>query len=142
MTDFAVTKIPDPVWGSPRIARAIGRNGDPWGVLAVLRGTPWEGLFPLVSIRTFDQALRGHATPLMQVLGPPPHALAKRLSDSYRACRMRSGCINAAPTCVPGKKMPECWEPDQIESIAVEVASKVARFWKENVPVIVVVPEE
>jgi hypothetical protein len=139
---FAVTRLPDPSWGSPKIARAVGRNGDPWGVLSVLRETPWEGLFPMIPSSTFDMALRGHATPLMKILGPPPKALAKRIPEEYRLCRLRNECVNAAPTCVPGSKMPLCWEAEKLELPASEVASKVAAFWKEGIHVVIIVPED
>lgn len=142
MTDFAVVRIPDKAWGEPKIARAIGRANDPWGVLSRLRDTPWEALFVEIPFDIFDQALRGRATPLMNTLGLPPLALIRKLPPSYRACRVRKDCINSTPLCVPGKKMPECWEADGVDLVAVEVASAVARFWKEGVPVIVVLPEE
>lgn len=89
----------------------------------------------------FDQALRGHATPLMRILGPPPEALARRIPASYAACRMREGCINSASTCIPGKRMPECWEAEILEPAAAQVASKVAFFWKEGMHVLIIVPE-
>ena len=142
MTEFVVTKIPDLTWGEPRIARAVMKGGDPWGILSVLRETPWEGLFPLIPFQVFDQALRGHATPLMRMIGPPPTALVKRLPYSHAQCRDRNGCINAAPTCLPGKMMPECWSPDGLDPGVAEVASKVARLWKEEVHIIVLIPEE
>ena len=142
MTEFVVTKIPDLTWGEPRIARAVMKSGDPWGILSVLRETPWEELFPLVPFQIFDQALRGHATPLMRVLGPPPMALARRLPFAFTQCRDRDGCLNAAATCVPGKGMPECWVADGVELGAAEVASKVARLWKEGIHIIVLIPEK
>jgi len=108
----------------------------------VLKETPWEGLFPLIPFQIFDQALRGHSTPMMRILGPATEALMKRLPPEHKLCRVRKGCINAALTCIPGPKMPDCWEAGGVESNAVEVASKVARFWKEKVIVIIVVPEE
>lgn len=142
MNGIVVSKIPDLNWGEPRVARAVGNDRDPWGVLAVLRDTPWEALFPLVPFQVFDQALRGHATPLMRILGPPPAALAKRLPIVYAQCTERLTCISATSACVPGAKMPDCWSGDSLPAEAADVASNVARFWKEGVPVIILVPEE
>lgn len=142
MTEFVVTKIPDLTWGEPRIARSVMKSGDPWGALAILKGTPWEDLFPQVPFQVFDQALRGYATPLMRIIGPPPVSLPKRLPITYTQCRDRKVCINAAPTCTPGKGMPECWGPEGLDGDAAEVASKVTRLWKEGVHVIVLLPEE
>jgi hypothetical protein len=137
-----VTKMPDARWGEPRIARAIGTDADPWGVLAVLRETPWEPLIREVSHASFDQALRGHATPLMRELGPPPKALVRRLPVSYATCRDRTSCVNATPKCVPGSAMPECWTGSGLPfGPATEVTSYIARLWKEDVPVVVVVSE-
>lgn len=142
MTEFVVSKLPDLSWGEPRVVRAVGNHRDNWGVLAVLRETPWEGLFPLIPSRTFDMALRGHATPLMRILGPPGEALSRRIPSGFRECRQRGDCVNAAPTCIPGKTMPECWEAEGLDRAAGEVASKVARFWKEGLVVIILVPED
>lgn len=141
MNGLVITKIPDLSWGEPRIARAVGNDRDPWGVLAVLRETPWEALLPLIPSRVFDQALRGHGTPLMRLLGPPPAALAKRLPVIHVRCRERESCVNASPICIPGTKMPDCWEGDSLDSGAVGVASQVARLWRDGIPVIIVVPE-
>lgn len=142
MNGLVTTKIPDITWGEPKVCRAVGNDRDPWGVLAVLRETPWEALIPLIPSRVFDQALRGHATPMMRLIGPPTSALAKRLPVLYAQCRERDQCVNSSPTCVPGGKMPDCWEGDGIDREAVGVASQVARMWRDGTLVIVVVPEE
>lgn len=142
MNGIVVTKIPDLAWGEPKIARAIGNDRDPWGVLAVLRETPWEALIPLIPSSIFDQALRGHVTPLMRLIGPPPVALAKRLPIVYTQCRERDHCVNVSQICRPGEKMPDCWEGSELLPEAVGVASYVARLWRDGIPVIVVVPRE
>lgn len=139
MKGLAVTKLPDPRWGEPRVARAIGTDTDPWGVLSVLRETPWEKLIVVVSRHALDQALRGHATPLMRELGPPPSALARRLPVAHAACKDKDSCASATPKCLPGPEMPECWTGGGFPpGPASEVASTVARLWKEGVPVVVV----
>lgn len=141
MNGLVIAKLPDLSWGEPSIARAVGSDSDPWGVLAVLRETPWEPLFPLIPSSVFDQALRGHATPLMRLIGPPGLALAKRLPLAYTQCRMRGGCINTGPNCFPSKKMPDCWEGGSLAPEAVEVAAQVAILWRDGIPVIILVPE-
>jgi hypothetical protein len=79
---------------------------------------------------------------MMRMLGPPPEALAKRLPLVYTQCRDRKGCINASPLCIPGKRMPDCWEASGVLLEAVDVVSSVARLWKEGITVIVLVPGE
>ena len=139
MTGLVVVKLPDAHWGYPRIARAVGSYTDPWGVLAVLRETPWESPFPRVSHYTFDHALRGHASTLMRELGPPPTALARRLPIAHARCRDATGCVNSGPKCVPGPEVPECWTGGGFPpGPAAEVAAYVVRLWKEGVPVVVV----
>lgn len=141
MKGIVVTKMPDPRWGEPRIARAVGTDDDPWGVLVVLKETPWEPLIRQVSRASFDQALRGHATPLMRELGPPPRALARRLPVAYATCRDSGSCVNASPKCVPGEKMPDCWTGSGLPiGPATEVTSYIAHLWRDDVPVVVVVP--
>lgn len=144
MKGIVITKIPDASWGNPKIARAVGNDTDPWGILAPLRGTAWEPLIPLIPSLILDQAFRGHATPLMRVLGPPPEALARRLPITYARCRDRDTCINSGPDCKPGPKMPDCWEGEGEgleDREQAAVVSSVARLWRDKIPVVVVIPE-
>lgn len=141
MTGIVSTKLPDASWGFPTVARAIPKDDDPWGCLGVLRGTPWEPLIPLIPNHIFDQALRGFATPLMRILGPPPKAFVKRLPLAEVPCAMRTACISHSSNCVPGPKTPECWEPSTFFGTEAETVSALVRLWRDGVVVIVVLPE-
>ncbi len=141
MTGIVTTKLPDAAWGNPTVARAIQRGDDPWGCLSVMRDTPWEGLIPIIPHHVFDQALRGFATPLMRILGPPPKALVKRLPVVETTCSLRESCISHGPNCVPGPKTPDCWEPSTFFGVNSEVVNHVVRLWRDGIVVLVVLPE-
>jgi hypothetical protein len=140
MQGILVTKIPDPHWGYPTIARVLPKNGDPWGILEGLEGTPWDPLFPRVDDLTLDQALRGFATPLVRVLGPPPKALVKRLPVIQAQCRWKDTCVGATKNCVPGPKVPDCWESAGIPESLVPAISHVVKLWREGIHVVLLQP--
>lgn len=138
MKGIVTAKLPDAAWGEPTIARVIPtEDGGPWGLLQFLVGTDWEGLFPRVSSDILDQALRGYATPLMKILGPPPKALVKRLPVVETHCSQRASCINHSPLCVPGPKVPECWESATFKGGEATLVNDVVRLWREGVVVLV-----
>ena len=139
MEGIVVTKFPDPAWGDPSIARVIPIGDDPWGILRFLVGTPWDPLFPRIPEDILDQALRGHTTPLMRILGPPPKALAKRLPVEDGTCRMKDQCINAGPLCIPGLKVPMCWEPQGVSPYHSPYLSHVVQLWRVGIVVVLVV---
>ena len=142
MRGIVTVKLPDPRWGEPTIARVIPtETGGPWGALHFLVGTDWEGLFPVIPKLVLDQALRGHATPLMKVLGPPPKALVKRLPVVETPCAQRRSCLNATPNCVPGPKLPDCWEPTTFTGAEANLVSLVVRYWRDGVVVVVEEPD-
>lgn len=138
---IVVTKFPDPRWGFPVVARVLPREGNPWGVLAFLQGTSWEGLFPLVGDDVLDMALRGHATPLMRVLGPPPVALARRLPVVDGLCNQHGDCLMAAEHCHPGPRVPDCWVPPNVDPNDAPVLSYVVQLWREGTLVILIQPK-
>jgi hypothetical protein len=135
-------KLPDPAWGFPTIARVVPNDDHPWGALRFLVGTPWEPLFPLVSHDVLDQAIRGHATPLMRVLGPPPGALVRRLPLADTLCAQRASCVSYSPLCVPGPKVPDCWETSTFPPEVATTVNYVVRLWRDGMVIIVVVPKE
>lgn len=142
MKGIVTAKLPDPRWGEPTIARVIPtEDGGAWGALRFLLGTRWEGLFPRVHPDVLDQALRGHATPLMRVLGPPPRALVKRLPVANTLCAQRASCVSYTPLCVPGPKLPDCWEPTEFTGVEANLVSLVVRYWRDGVVVVVEEPE-
>ena len=139
MRGIVTHKLPDPAWGYPTIARAIPNDDHPWGALRIFVGTPWEALFPRVTPDVLDQALRGYATPLMRVLGPPPRAVVKRLPINHALCAQRSSCVSYTPQCVPGPKVPDCWESSVFPQEAT-IVNYVVRLWRDGIVVIVALP--
>ena len=137
MRGIVTSKLPDPAWGFPTIARVVPTDDDRWGHLRFLVGTDWEPLFPRVPADILDQALRGHATPLMRILGPPPKALVKRLPLAETQCSQRNTCINASPACIPGPKVPDCWESSTFHGPNATIVSYVVHLWREGTPIIV-----
>lgn len=121
------------------MARVIGTEDNPWGVLKFLVGTVWEPLFPRVTQDVLDQALRGYATPLMRVLGPPPQALAKRLPVQHTVCYQRTACINYGVLCVPGPKVPDCWETSEFSGTDISTLNYVVRLWRDDVVIVVLI---
>lgn len=119
--------------GPVLLAVVLPRHGDPWGVLAPLRGTPWEGLVRTVGGEALSHAVHGWATPLVRELGPNPHAVMRRFATP---CALSTGdqCVGASPACRPGRAMPDCYEPaDADGDLAVAVSTalldlRVGRF--------------
>ena len=135
-----VQKLPDPAWGEPRIARIIPNDDSPWGAYHFLVGTDWEPFFPRVQKTILDQALRGYATPLMKILGPPPRAFTKRLPVEQTGCSLRTKCTNASPSCVPGAKTPDCWETSAFRGAEANLVNGIVMLWRDGI--VVVVEEE
>ena len=142
MKGLVTHKIPDPDWGFPTIARAIPNDDHPWGALRFFVDTPWEPLFPRITFNVLDQALRGYATPLMKVLGPPPRAFVKRLPTAHAQCAQRASCVSYSPLCVPGPKVPDCWEPSMFTGPDVSIVNNVVRLWRDDIIVIVAIPKD
>lgn len=142
MPGVLVCKLPDPSWGFPSVARIIPNHQNQWGRLVFLKGTVWEQFFPIIDPDIFDQAVRGHATPLMRVLGPPPVAFVKRLPIENGTCRNKGSCVNYSKDCVPGSKVPECWEPPEFPGEDTTLLSYVVQLWRGDVPVVILNPKE
>lgn len=140
MNGIVVTKLPDPAWGNPSVARVIPRNEDRWGLLRFLVGTDWEPMFPLIPDQILDQALRGYATPLMKILGPPPKAFVKRLPVDQVQCMNKKTCISYSPKCIPGPTVPDCWESAVFPEHR-NVINNLVMLWREGIVVVVTVPE-
>ena len=138
MDDVVRFVISSPEWGDVPIARPLPGN-DAWGFLTVLQGTVWGDLLPIVSGEALSNALHGYVTPLMNLLGRPPHAQLKLVPDPFRACG-NTECIMANPkTCHPCPKMPDCYEPPGFETFEHRKAAViVALCWKEGRYVVIV----
>jgi len=119
--------------------------GEPWGVLAPLRGTSWGDQIPEVTGEALSHALHGHPKPLREQVGNPPLARARRLPVVESMCieRQARTCAAASPACHPGSgSMPECYSaPARREDLRL-AASAVARAWAEGRHVFVVVGPE
>jgi hypothetical protein len=106
-------KLPDPRWGEPTIARVIPtEDGGAWGALNFLVGTDW-------------------------VLGPPPKALVKRLPVVETPCAQRRSCVSHTPLCVPGPKLPDCWESPTFTGAEANLVNLVVCYWRDGVVVLV-----
>lgn len=124
------------------IARVMPKENDPWGLFAPLRGTPWESLIATVPGEAMSHALRGFLRPLLAVLGPPPDALARLLPEANRPCFQRRTCPMVSPKCVPGPKLPDCYEADNLPPDALVPAAAVALAWRDGFRVVVVIGPE
>ncbi len=111
---------------------ALALDGDPWGRLAPLRGTPWEAQIQIVSGEAYSHALHGWATPLMREMGPPPLVRAARIPVEVGQCVLYGPCLGSSSFCRPAKKLPSCYEAP------IEIASRVALAWREGRYVVVV----
>jgi len=126
-------------WGVLKILRPIPLLEDPWGSLALLKGTPWGDLLPVVDGEAFSHATHGHATPLMKVIGPPPEALLRMIPKKYRSCDSFNNCIMSDPAvCYPCRKVPDCYVPPGVPEDVSVLAALVVSCWKEDRYVVIV----
>lgn len=111
---FRRIDLADREQGRILLSVALPRDGDAWGVAAPLRGTAWHGLVRTVSGEALSHAVHGWATPLVRELGPDPHATMRRIPTP---CALSSGgqCVGATPECRPGRKMPDCYDPPDVD---------------------------
>lgn len=129
-------------WGQVLVMRPIPRQGNSWGCLEPLRETEWGKLIPVVSGEAFSHAMHGYATPLMNQIGPKPHALLRMVPKPYRVCLMIKTCPLATEHCHPSPKLPDCYDPPGLEGSSPLLASQVAIAWKEGRYVVVVEGDE
>ena len=135
MNGFVTSVLPDPRWFRPTVTRVVpSADGDPFGILAPLRGTGWEGLLPAIDPGTLERALLGDAGPFMRAIGVPPAILARRVPETDRPCLHRASCVLASEKCVPGTETPDCWESESFPEISAELAFVVLQ-WKAEIPV-------
>lgn len=120
------------------IARATWHGGDPWGVLAPLRGTPWEAFIQVVTGDAMSHAAHGFLRPLQAQLGTPPHAMSRRVPAALAFCVRRTTCAMATDACVPGKKVPDCIDPPE----GGAAAAAVVLSWRDGFHVVVVLGDE
>lgn len=130
--------------GSPSLclARVMPVNDDPWGLFAVLKGTPWEQLIATVSGASLSHAVRGYMRPILAELGPPPNGLIRKLPVGHKVCAHKDDCPIATVRCVPGPKLPECWDSAGLSDLAKPAATAVALAWRDGFHVVVVIGPE
>ena len=133
--------ISDPQWGEVVVYRPTPLEGDVWGMLSPLIGTPWEPFIYKVSGEAFSHALHGWGTPLMQELGPPPLKVAFRKQLEESRCPLFEECISAESRCHAAGPPPECYEAP-LEGKAKSAAEQVVRAWSEGAWVVVVADGE
>jgi hypothetical protein len=85
---------------------------DPWGDLAILRGTVVGNLIPVIEGEVLSEALHGNPYPLVRVMGPDPASLLKRVPKNLHACQATKQCLMYDPKkCFTRNGMPECFIP-------------------------------
>ena len=130
-----------PGWPRLLIARPTPRGDEPWGVLAPLVGTPWEGLIQVVTGEALSHALHGWFKPLMDQLGPPPTLRLKRVPNEAKVCANARSCAIADARCMPNPKVPLCFEVPGDDHVA-ELATALILLWREGYHVIVAIGRE
>lgn len=107
----------------------------------VLRGTRVGDQFSKVTQAAFDHALHRYHRPLVDQLGIPPEGALRKLPSQLCALRHRCIFYDARNCLAQAKKMPHCFEPDDIESDAVRrMAASAIQHWRESVYLVVVTP--
>lgn len=125
------------------IAIVFSKDGanEGWGDAAGLVGTDWERAVRPVTGEAMSHALHGYALPLVRELGEDPRKVLRRLGGP---CRLSEGdqCLGAGPQCVPGPKMPVCYEPPDVPETMVSIAASIAAAMQEGYHVVRVVGSE
>ena len=124
-----------------KLMRPTPVDGDAWGALAPLRGTPWEQTITVVSGEMFSHALHGYTMPLIRALRSEPQAQMIRMKG--HACSLTEGrqCVGASDACRPCAKVPECYAAPLTDREASRAASVVALAWSKGYHVVVVTEE-
>ena len=122
-------------WGVFNVMRPIPRNGNPWGVLAPLKGTPWEAALPIVTGEAMSHALHGWSVPLVREIGPKP---GSRKVRGGTQCGLYAKCITADSKCHASGPPPDCYEAPLEDPVARRAATAVALKWAEGAWVVIV----
>lgn len=118
-------------------------EGDPWGMLASLKGTSWEPYIYVVSGEAFSHALHGYLKPLEDELGPSPLKVAKRIPYEESVCELVNDCVIADRIkCVAAGPPPDCWSAPTEEGERRVAMEQVVVAWRDGSTVIVVEGEE
>lgn len=132
--------LKDTDWGDIKIIKPIPRKGSFWGVLKPLQGTMWGDMIPVVSNLLYEQALRGHVMPLVKELGLPPRGVYRKLPTEKTVCgRLKDKtCIMATENCVLGPKLPDCYEPYDVDVELIQPIITVSLAWRDGYYIIIV----
>lgn len=123
-------------WGDVLVSRATPSGDDFWGLLRPLAGTDWESLIPVIPVNVFDDAVHGHLTPLLNLIGRPPERLLQLAPAGI--CEKRGRCTLYTSDCVPGNQTPLCYLPPLQDPEVQEAARVVVQAWRKGYYVIVV----
>lgn len=126
VTVLTINELPDGKWES---------EWEP------LRGTHIGGLFSVVFKSVIDHALHRYSKPLVDALGIPPEGALRKIPPGSRECLLRRRCpFYDKAQCHPrGKKMPWCFEPEEIENEAERLtATKAIQEWRQGVYLVIV----
>jgi hypothetical protein len=130
-------------WEDVPVLRPIPNGNDPWGVLAPLKGTDFEGLLPVVSGEVWSHALHGHLAPLMRQIGRPPDALFRFIPQSFLKCAESKTCgTHDLKICLPGPKTPNCWIPFGVDAGVAPAIIEIVLAWRDGRHVVIVAGEE
>lgn len=125
------------------LARPTPGDGDPWGDLGALRGTPWGRLIPEVSGEAMSMAVYGYLGPLRASGLRDPQACIRAIGPEANRCAARAQCVMHDPRrCLPCGKVPDCYQPPGLPELAALAARDVLLCWKEGRYVVVVVGAE
>jgi len=120
-------------WGQLLLLRPVPHHKDACGDLGCLKGSYLEPHIPVVSGESLSHALHGHATPLMQELGPNPQALLRMIPVAHRQCAEFKACILARfGDCHPCPTVPDCYEAPGVVGEAQMAANAVILSWAEG----------
>jgi hypothetical protein len=139
---FRRAQVQDGDWGVIKLLFPLAQPGDPWGVLAPLRGTVWGDQVPSVSGESLSHALHGWLTPLMREIGVEPLVHARRIPEDLRRCAQHETCPIVGRGCQPGPATPDCYDPPELEGQSLHLARTVALAWAESRYVVVVTGPE
>lgn len=133
-------KLPTIERGEIDVLAIDERNGEWEPEWEPLRGTAFGNQFSVVSRETLDHALRGFSRPLSQALGIPPVGALKKIPLASKLCYLRLKCpFHDAHRCFPeAKRMPWCFEPDDVAEGVRRAATRAIELWREGVYVLVV----
>ncbi len=142
MSGLIKFSCPDDKWGRPRFIKCLPKKGDIWGFLAPIKGTPWGKLINVVPGHIVAHAVRGYATPLMQMLGPDPRSCLRLISDESNRCALTKSCVAVGEHCYPCEKVPDCFEVPSDDLSFSLVASTVTLAWKDGYSILVIEGDE